>query len=194
MIGLLILFTVAVSASEAYKPDDFIHALGASHFGYWGLTEACPNGSYASAFEIKLEPEQGAFDDDTSVNAIRLRCSTPDGTSVGDVTSDSMNRGSWTGVRACPQGSFLKGYQLKSENGGHTDNTAANALRMWCSGSDQGLESPGTKWGSWLEHVSCKKDKVICGLMTRVEEDQGILLDDSALNDVRFLCCDAPQY
>ncbi|KAK8401793.1 hypothetical protein O3P69_001120 [Scylla paramamosain] len=68
-----------------------------------------------------------------------------------------MNRGSWTGVYSCDEGDFLNGYNLKSQpdQGPFTDDTAANALRMYCSQSSDYLESPGNEWGSWLEPSFC---------------------------------------
>lgn len=43
----------------AYSPDDFIHSLGATFFGFWGQTEACPEGSFARTFEIKVREAHG---------------------------------------------------------------------------------------------------------------------------------------
>lgn len=65
---------------------------------------------------------------------------------------------------------------------------------MYCKsqGQDVFLEAPGTKWGAWLGPSFCRRETVVCGLMTLVEEDQGTFSDDTALNDVRFLCCDLP--
>ncbi len=65
---------------------------------------------------------------------------------------------------------------------------------MYCKsqGQDNYLESPGTKWGEWLGPKFCRTQMAVCGLMTLVQEDQGNLNDDTALNDVRFLCCDLP--
>ncbi len=60
-------------------------------------------------------------------------------------------------------------------------------------GEDVYLESPGTKWGDWLGASFCRDNMAVCGLMTLVEENQGAIGDDTALNDVRFLCCDLPE-
>lgn len=137
------------------------------------------------------------LDDNTSVNAIRLYCYNTTLHHTGIVTSSTMNRGSWTGVYSCEEGDFLGGYDLKSqpEEGALGDNTAANALRMYCKsqGEDVYMESPGNKWGAWLGPSFCRTKMAVCGLMTLVEDDQGGLSDDTALNDVRFLCCDLPE-
>ncbi|XP_063886877.1 vitelline membrane outer layer protein 1 homolog [Scylla paramamosain] len=194
MLLLAVLALALAAPSLAYSPDDFIHSLGATFLGFWGATEACPVGSYARAFELKVEKQHWGVDDDTSVNAIRLYCYNAAGEPTGNVTSSTMNRGSWTGVYSCDEGDFLYGYNLKSQpdQGSLTDDTAANALRMYCRQTSDYLESPGNKWGSWLEPSFCRSGMGVCGLMTLVEEDQGTFGDDTALNDVRFLCCDLP--
>nr|XP_027229940.1 vitelline membrane outer layer protein 1 homolog [Penaeus vannamei] len=111
------------------------------------------------------------------------------GVNTGEVTSSVMNFGSWNAPLTCHEGTFLRGYNLKSD-GTSSDLTAANALRMWCSGpADEELDAAGNKWGAWLQRADCQEDKVICGLSTNVQESQGSFGDDTALNDVRFLCC-----
>ncbi|TOF85926.1 hypothetical protein CGJ15_25430, partial [Vibrio parahaemolyticus] len=174
-----------------YNPDDYIHSLGATYWGFWGSTDSCPNGSYAYGFEIRLEDQLGLGEDDTSVNAIQLFCRTPEGVHTAEVTSSEMTWGSWTGSHHCDAG-FITGYDLKShpDEGAIGDNTAANALRMYCNHSTTDyLEAPGNKWGDWLGPSFCRSNMAVCGIMTLVQEDQGIFTDDTALNDVRFLCC-----
>ncbi|KAG7161747.1 vitelline membrane outer layer protein 1 homolog [Homarus americanus] len=128
-----------------------------------------------------------------------IRVSTPSNCSValltepnGVITSLSTNKGSWTGGHVCDSG-FINGYDLKSESeNGPRDNTAANALRLYCIDQTDYLEAPGNKWGHWLGPVHCRQGMAVCGIMTRVQENQGVITDDTALNDVRFLCCDLP--
>ncbi len=65
---------------------------------------------------------------------------------------------------------------------------------MYCKsqGENNYLEASGTKWGAWLGPKFCRATMAVCGLMTLVEVDQGAFTDDTALNDVRFLCCNLP--
>ena len=73
------------------------------------------------------------------------------------------------------------------------DEIAATALKMNCTGGSGTLEPPARKQGNWLGDAICPYNQVICGLQTRVQDDSGILIDDTALNDVKFLCCDYTQ-
>ena len=59
-----------------------------------------------------MEQAHGAFDDDTSVNAIQLFCRTKGGEHTGDITSSVLKRGYWTGSHHCHRG-YLNGYDLK---------------------------------------------------------------------------------
>ncbi|XP_042891612.1 vitelline membrane outer layer protein 1 homolog [Penaeus japonicus] len=188
--GFVVLLLIA-SPGLGVNPQDYIHSPGATVWGFWGRTESCQNGSYAYGFEISVEPEAGSLDDDSSMNAIQLFCRTPGGGHTGEVTSDTMDRGVWTGAHHC-LGGFLIGYDLKSHDdvGAIGDNTAANALKMWCTGEEEPMEAAGNKWGQWLGRSLCKDGAAICGIMTRVQPDQGTFGDDTALNDVKFLCCD----
>ncbi|XP_063886878.1 vitelline membrane outer layer protein 1 homolog [Scylla paramamosain] len=192
MLLLAVLALALAAPSLAYSLGGFIHSPGATSHGFWGKIESCPVGSYARAFELKVEKPHSGVGDDTSVNAIRLYCYNAARKNTGNITSSTMNRGSWTGVYSCDEGDFLNGYNLKSQPDQvpFTDDTAANALRMYCSQSSDYLESPGNEWGSWLEPSFCGSGMGVCGLTTRVQEDQGIFGDDTALNDVRFQCCD----
>ncbi|KAK7067432.1 Vitelline membrane outer layer protein 1, partial [Halocaridina rubra] len=103
----------ALQFSATYGPEDYVHVLGATQWGFWGETHVCPNGSYAYGIDLRLEEEQGLFDDDTSVNALMLHCQTPNGTHTGEVTSSQMDRGHWTGVLTCAPGTFFRGYNIK---------------------------------------------------------------------------------
>ncbi|XP_063600578.1 vitelline membrane outer layer protein 1 homolog [Penaeus indicus] len=186
----LLFVVLLVVPCYGYDPADFIHAFGATNYGFWGATEACKNGSYAYGFQLKIEAEQGVLTDDTSVNAIKLFCRDLAGHDTGEVTSSVMNFGAWNAPLTCHDDTFLRGYMLKSD-GTSSDITAANALKMWCSGSaDEELYAPGNKWGAWLDRADCQEGRAICGLSTLVQESQGSFGDDTALNDVRFLCCD----
>ncbi|ROT62948.1 putative vitelline membrane outer layer protein 1-like isoform X2, partial [Penaeus vannamei] len=172
-----------------------------------------------------VEPEVGSLDDDSSLNAIQLFCRTPGGGHTGEVTSDTMDRGVWTGSHHCLEPSintlnppFNREPPIKALNhpltqnhpsnkellintepsiqqshadvGAIGDNTAANGLMMWCTGEETPMEAPGNKWGEWLGPSYCKEGYVICGIMTRVQSNQGTFGDDTALNDVKFLCCE----
>lgn len=49
-------------------------AVPVSSFGEWSHAMYCPSG-YLTSFQIRVEPHQGLFGDDTAVNNIKFRCS-----------------------------------------------------------------------------------------------------------------------
>lgn len=96
--------------------------------------------------------------------------------------------GEWTKIQWCP-GGFLTSFQLRVEPPqGNGDDTAVNNIRFVCSSADI-LVGFGTCWGDWGDWSNKCQGKGICGIMTMVEEPQGIG-DDTALNNVLMFCCD----
>ncbi|XP_030645793.1 vitelline membrane outer layer protein 1 [Chanos chanos] len=155
-------------------------------WGSWANTELCPTGFYATGFSLKVEQFQ-AQGDDTAVNGIRLYCSRQGRSHWSHIESKSGPWGEWTSVQFCPFG-LLKSFQLRVEpHQGDGDDTAVNNIRFQCSVSGR-LEGNGMSWGNWGKWSSECPYGGICGIQTRVEAPQGNG-DDTALNDVRFLCC-----
>ncbi|MDK2413515.1 hypothetical protein QHH03_30970, partial [Aphanizomenon sp. 202] len=71
-------------------------------WGVWGEADFCPEGSFAHAFEVKLEIFSST--DDTAVNAVKLYCSTPAGHDTGYALSTEGRFGDWMGMRICETG------------------------------------------------------------------------------------------
>ncbi|KAK2898148.1 vitelline membrane outer layer protein 1-like [Channa argus] len=159
-------------------------------WGEWGRMELCPEGYYASGFSLKVEGKQGRGDD-TALNGIRLYCVNPNNNVNGQysIIESSVGRwGEWTSVKWC-LAQRLVSFMLRVEPSiGDGDDTAANNIKFLCSGSGVQLEGDGLTWGTWGSWSSKCSKGAICGLQTRVEGPQGDG-DDTALNDVQFLCC-----
>ncbi|KAJ3597731.1 hypothetical protein NHX12_001248 [Muraenolepis orangiensis] len=96
-------------------------------YGQWSQVQYCPQGVLVS-FQLRVEPHQGLFGDDTAANNIRFRCSSNPmlegpGRSWGEY-------GSWS--HSCPQGgicgieSKMESYQLG------LDDSTLNDLRFYC--------------------------------------------------------------
>ena len=90
-------------------------------------------------------------------------------------------------------------YELILLQGRCKDDTAANYVKFKCRchcGHAYVLVKPpghgfwGT-WGAWSDN--CPKGSGICGIQTKVEKPRGIFRDDTALNDVKFYCCQYPR-
>ncbi|XP_066841228.1 uncharacterized protein, partial [Anser cygnoides] len=116
-------------------------------WGDWGGDDFCPKGSYATGFQLKVEPPQGLFLDDTALNGVRLLCS-----GGGTATSSEGLWGEWTPPRACGPSSRLASFRLRVEAPrGLRDDTAANSLDGACSDGAL-LEGGGGQrggWGNW---------------------------------------------
>jgi hypothetical protein len=98
--------------------------------------------------------------------------------------------GDFRGIQTCAFGGYMTSFQLRvSPAGTEADNTAANDIRFKCSAGDEinGLGNTGGDWGDYSEVC----DNGICGMETRVQPYEGGIghLDNTALNDVRFTCC-----
>uniref|UniRef100_A0A8C5R3P2 Vitelline membrane outer layer protein 1 n=1 Tax=Leptobrachium leishanense TaxID=445787 RepID=A0A8C5R3P2_9ANUR len=160
-------------------------------WGNWGNIEWCPQGYVAKGFSLKTEADQGKGDD-TAVNGIRLHCF-PRLIMLGffkcvivKCSSLSSRWGSWSHPLWCLQG-YLLIFTLNVEAPqGSGDDTAVNNIKFMCS-DGRYLEGNGFSWGSYGDWSrSCSYG--ICGILTKVEGKQGDG-DDTALNDVQFLCC-----
>jgi len=70
------------------------------------------------------------------------------------------------------------------------DDTAANNLRIYCSGSKGFLQGGGLHWGEWTALQQCPYGYAICGLRTQVQLSQGPskLLEKKQIRYLLKLC------
>ena len=95
--------------------------------------------------------------------------------------------GDWGSLEFCPKGSFVGGFQLKSEpRQGGGDDTALNAVRLLCSTGESLFSSQGG-WGTWGNIAVCPSGSVVTGFSVKEEARQGGG-DDTALNNIRLSC------
>ncbi|XP_006262442.1 vitelline membrane outer layer protein 1 homolog [Alligator mississippiensis] len=183
----------AVKANGIFLNRQHYSSISVANGGPWGTwtwTDMCPEHFYAMGFSIKVE-EYGGADDDTALNGIRLYCINPNNTdsTVYSIESDSGKFGQWSIITWCPRG-FLVSFQLKVETPqGIIDDTAANGIKFRCTSGAiiEGVGSTFGDYGGWSN--TCIRGG-ICGIQTKLESYQGAFVDDTALNDVRFFCCD----
>ncbi|XP_053162296.1 vitelline membrane outer layer protein 1-like [Hemicordylus capensis] len=134
---------------------------------------------------IPVQDYQGplAWNDDTGLNGIRLHCT--DGTTIESTVG---HVGNWREIDSCPKGN-LQQFSLQVEKPqGIRDDTAANNILFRC-GCGAVLKGRGHNWGKFGDWSKSCAPGFICGIATRVEAYQGTA-DDTALNDVKFYCCD----
>ncbi|KAL3881303.1 hypothetical protein ACJMK2_027756 [Sinanodonta woodiana] len=192
-------------------PRSVVKILAVGNGGPWGSwyqPQYCPSGSYAVGYNMKIQDDQREHDD-TCLNAISLHCEPLNmSTNVGDITSEQGGWGSWVGLTSCSdyywyhERSFLTSFALQVESnrfGG--DDTAANFVKFMCRDFNTSYHEhelthypghgPWGTYGDWSQ--SCPLGSAICGIQTKVEPFQGdsglFGGDDTALNDVQFMCC-----
>ncbi|KAG8147995.1 hypothetical protein E2320_023011 [Naja naja] len=191
-LGLWLLGTTLAGTGAAVESWPVIGVPNGGPWGSWAWQEKCPRGTLATGFSLKVEPYQGQAKDDTALNGIRLHC-TPGGQrgkpEAETVESQSNVWGHWAEPLWCPPDGYLTGFSLRVEHvrRGLSDYTGATNIRFTCS-SGRVLEGQGLPWGEYgAWSPSCLRG--LCGIQTKQEAIRGALVDDSALNDVRFLCC-----
>nr|XP_056714854.1 vitelline membrane outer layer protein 1-like [Euleptes europaea] len=178
-----LLLSCCLSDVEGRKFISTLSVTNGGKLGDWGEVQSCPKG-YVDKFSLKIEAERGAFDDDSSLNGIRLYC-----TDGSVITSLVGKYGDWSDQQSCKSG-FLNSFSLQvSEPVKWADATAADNIKFKCTDGTE-LEGKGIDWGkygSWS--TSCPKHG-ICGIQTRVEiTGRQPNRDVSGLNDVKFFCC-----
>ncbi|XP_060936554.1 vitelline membrane outer layer protein 1 homolog isoform X2 [Limanda limanda] len=156
-------------------------------WGTWTWPDMCPPHFFAVGFSTRVEAKQGSGDD-SAMNGIRLICAKDEQrSSTSTVNSHPGHWGDWSNAQYCPSG-VLTSFQLRVEGRqGGGDDSAVNNIKFRCS-SDHVLEGTGLDWGEYGEWSQVCVNGGICGIETKIEEEQGEG-DDSALNDVRFHCC-----
>ena len=141
-----------------------------------------------------------AAGDDTSLNGVRFTCRRPGSLDFyGSIDSEPGPWGYWSKPYECLRSSghesFIIKFALKVEprRGNFRDDSAANNIKFQCrpmeSRREYLIEGVGGPWGTYGEWSgSCPLRSAICGLQTKVASPRGPG-DDTALNDVRFFCC-----
>ncbi len=162
-----------------------------TNWGDWKAEEICPPNSWVSAFNLKIEPDQGKGDD-SALNGIKLTCTTMDGRDKGDIISGEGPWGFYRGKKFCSTG-FATGFQLRSEPDLKSgDDGAAIDLTLFCTQTDgttsKMVGGEVLTFGDYTKEQHCPAATAICGIRTQIEREQGSG-DDSALNNVDFACC-----
>lgn len=169
----------------------------AGNWGTWHPTVYCLAGQYATAFQMRVEGNQGSGDD-TSLNAVKVQCRALSGGATSWVSSHNGYWGSWGGVASCPNSSsstptnFMTAARLRVEpSQGGGDDTGANDATFKCRAGETINPGGGRAIGNWSNYATCPADSAVCGISTRVEGPQGSG-DDTAMNGMRFDCCRLP--
>ena len=67
------------------------------------------------------------------------------------------------------------------------DNTALNAVDMYCKDGDYISANEGAAWGNLKKEQRCPDDYAVMGIRTQVQENPDTW-DDNALNGIELYC------
>ncbi len=200
--NLISIFSFCLLANKLEARQDlvqWIESTRVTNWGDWGGADFCPEGSYATGFNLKIESYQKGGDD-TALNAVKLICTNlKDGNFQKEIMSSQGVWGDFRGRKDCPNG-LGNGFELRSEpsQGGRRDDTGAVDFNLICANTDgtsanvRGGEM--LTFGEWKTiNRMCPSESAICGIRTQVERPQGGRRDDTALNNVDLACCRIPH-
>ncbi|KAF8055125.1 ERDJ2A [Scenedesmus sp. PABB004] len=148
-------------------------------WGFWTGWAECPAGSWLSGFRARVEADQ-YLGDDTALNELMFRCSdAAGGATASNLTTSTFYSywgadynywGDWGDWVNCPTGQHIVGLDLAVQDAG-ADDTAANTLRVRCSGGGT-LTQPNTLGRGYFagRFVNCPAGMAACGARTKMEQ------------------------
>jgi len=164
--------------------------------GHWGDWKTAQTwiGYKTIASKVRIEGKQHGGDD-TALNGIEVKIANSQMIQK-EITIENGNWGGWGSWKTPKSTSdyYACGAQLRVEGKqGGGDDTGANGLNLeFCQiskDSEQKVSVGDGYWGSWSKMVT-RSRKAIMGMQVRYEKPQGGG-DDTALNGLRVLFCDA---
>ncbi|XP_053699999.1 vitelline membrane outer layer protein 1 homolog [Synchiropus splendidus] len=111
--------------------------------------------------------------------------------------SNGERFGHWTWPEMCPEGFFAVGFSVRVETNQYlSDDTALNGVRLVCSKDEARthlytIESHTGYFGEWSHPQYCPSG-VLTSFQLRVQPHQGLLGDDTAVNNIKFRCSSNP--
>ena len=161
-------------------------------WGSWDSPKYCPAGYFVYGYNLRSENAQGGGDD-TALNSIALYCRRPNSNTDFQIISHYGFWGDWGRKAYCSGGDNpVIGFDVKEEGGqGAGDDTALNAVDLYCKKGSYVSASVNTGWGSWKPAQKCPAGTAVRGIRTQIEGKQG-WGDDTALNGVELYCSSFP--
>ncbi len=160
-----------------------------ANWGVWSQTLYCAAGSFAQAFDQRVEPKQGSGDD-TALNTVRLHCYKPSNSYVERFVTHPGLYGSYGSAPKCSgAGNFITGVRIRLESPqGSGDDTGANDVQFACKNGGSIAANNGLDYGSFSNWDFCPTGTAVCGMQVKVEASQGGG-DDTSMNGISMKCC-----
>ena len=185
-------YTSPSRSSRCFKrQEDYI--MQTNHWGRdsnarWTYWQMCPAGTWPDSVNVQIDKEWG---DNKGLTRISLGCWDTSSSRRSYITSGYVDFGRWGKREICS--GYIIGYTLQSCN----EEVGAVDLKVRCDDGRRlwphwwGGSSGPCKWSSWKQ---CKDGFRVCGIRTKLESDQGVFHDNSAINDVDLKCCPIDRF
>jgi len=103
-----------------------------------------------------------------------------------------FDAGSWGAAALCPEYTFVREFEVLYQPAGSFDDTAVNAVKLYCSSPETGLDvayvtSSTSPNGQWMGLNVCQGGWMT-GFRAKVLEYQGLFTDDVAVQDMMGSC------
>lgn len=109
----------------------------AMDWGSWYPDRDCPTDYYVVAFQMKSEPDQGLFGDNTGTNGLRVKCRGPGlaGSYTRTITEEGVYWGTskwgpWSAT--CPTGTAVCAIKSKVRGNDGGDDVALTDVQLYC--------------------------------------------------------------
>jgi len=169
------------------KPGYEVKTIWEGDWGVWkGMKGPSIGGYYACGASLRFEAWVGDGDD-TAANGLKMNfCHLNSWYTRQEILIYDGVWGDWTDMMMCPEGYYIDGAQVRYEDSGEGDGTAANGLKIHCRSQD-GNESWVTVhdglWGDWKPSVK-SNSKFVSAAEVKFEDP--VDGDDTATNGLFF--------
>lgn len=167
-------------------------------WGKWRDFFHCPREYAHCGVQMKREAGKKSIYDDYGATSLKFKCCHIDDWTVqNEYIAYDENRGDWRDWMVCDENSWIHGFETRRQSSSVSDDTSMTGIRIKCDSLDlknQHYLEDSFDYGSWItqEEAEIKeeyKNLLSCGSVLKVESNQGVFSDDTALNGYMTEIC-----
>lgn len=158
-----------------------------TNWGNWNEFDACPNNEAAKSIKFNIQSNQGSGDD-TSINAVEIRCTNGYRANTINGTSTPVY-GTWNTESTCSAKSYLIGIQVgaQASQGSSIDDYAITNLNALCSDGKWFFANGPNNGFKFGPEKYCREGTYIIAIRGQTENVPGAK-DNTGLNNIIFKC------